>query len=81
MRTEKKPSVGLVGLGYRGKNILRNLHELVPTLVKKGATIGANSTIVCGVTLRFTGDGAECAYCSKRYALEEGAPVTVKEER
>lgn len=29
--------------------------EVVPTLVKKGASIGANATIVCGVTI---GEGA-----------------------
>src|SRR5438874_2429342 len=29
--------------------------EIVPTLVKKGANIGANSTIICGVTI---GEGA-----------------------
>jgi UDP-2-acetamido-3-amino-2,3-dideoxy-glucuronate N-acetyltransferase len=29
----------------------RNMKPIIPTLVKKGASIGANATIVCGVTL------------------------------
>ena len=27
------------------------MNELRPTLVKKGATLGANSTILCGITI------------------------------
>lgn len=36
-------------------------HEFLPTLVRRGATIGANATIVCGITLgaySFIGAGA-----------------------
>jgi len=36
-------------------------NDYIPTLVKKGATIGANATIVCGVTIgenAFVGAGA-----------------------
>ena len=36
-------------------------HEYRPTLVKRGASIGANATIVCGITLgeyAFIGAGA-----------------------
>jgi UDP-2-acetamido-3-amino-2,3-dideoxy-glucuronate N-acetyltransferase len=29
----------------------RSAEELVPTLVRRGATIGANATVVCGVTI------------------------------
>lgn len=37
------------------------MEELRPTLVRRGATLGANSTIVCGVTIgeyAFVGAGA-----------------------
>ncbi len=27
------------------------MNELRPTMVKKGATLGANSTILCGITI------------------------------
>ena len=30
---------------------IRRMDEARPTLVKRGATIGANATIVCGVTI------------------------------
>ncbi len=47
------------------------------TLVKKGATIGANSTIVCGITLGdfcFVGAGAVVIRDVKHYALIVGNP-------
>ena len=51
--------------------------EYAKTLVKKGATIGANSTIVCGVTLGefcFIGAGAVVIRNVKPYALVVGNP-------
>lgn len=48
------------------------------TLVKKGATIGANATIVCGVTLgeySFVGAGAVVTKDVKPYALVVGVPA------
>jgi UDP-2-acetamido-3-amino-2,3-dideoxy-glucuronate N-acetyltransferase len=48
------------------------------TLVKKGATIGANSTIVCGVTLGeycFIGAGAVVTKDVPAYALVVGNPA------
>ncbi len=48
------------------------------TLVKKGATIGANATIVCGVTLGeycFIGAGAVVNREVKPYALMLGVPA------
>jgi len=48
------------------------------TLVKKGATIGANATIVCGVTLGeycFIGAGAVVNRDVKAYALMAGVPA------
>jgi UDP-2-acetamido-3-amino-2,3-dideoxy-glucuronate N-acetyltransferase len=54
----------------------RGLYE--PTLVKKGATIGANSTIVCGITLGqycFIGAGAVVTRDVPPYALVVGNPA------
>lgn len=48
------------------------------TLVKKGATIGANATIVCGVTIgeyAFVGAGAVVTKDVKPYALVVGNPA------
>ena len=36
---------------YNPRAALRKMDQVCPTLVKHGATIGANATIVCGVTL------------------------------
>ncbi len=52
--------------------------EYLPTLVKKGATIGANSTIVCGITLGeycFIGAGAVVTKSVKAYSLVIGNPA------
>src|SRR5260370_39150745 len=53
-------------------------HEYRPTLVKRGATIGANATIVCGVTLgeyTFIGAGAGVTSDVPAYALMVGVPA------
>ena len=56
-------------------------NEFKPTLVKKGATIGANATIVCGVTLGeycFIGAGAVVTKDVKPFALMVGVPARQK---
>jgi UDP-2-acetamido-3-amino-2,3-dideoxy-glucuronate N-acetyltransferase len=53
-------------------------HEYQRTLVKRGATIGANATIVCGVTLgeySFVGAGAVVTRDVAPYALMTGVPA------
>jgi len=53
-------------------------HEYRPTLVKRGASIGANATIVCGSTLgeyAFIGAGAVVARDVPAYALMVGVPA------
>ncbi|HWP02300.1 MAG TPA: acyltransferase [Gemmatimonadaceae bacterium] len=53
-------------------------HEYRRTLVRRGATIGANATIVCGVTLGqycFVGAGAVVTRDVKPYALVVGVPA------
>jgi UDP-2-acetamido-3-amino-2,3-dideoxy-glucuronate N-acetyltransferase len=52
-------------------------HEYQPTLVKRGATLGANSTIVCGHTVgryAFVGAGAVVTKDVPDYALVVGNP-------
>jgi len=53
-------------------------HEFKPTLVEKGASIGANSTIICGVTIgeyAFVGAGAVVTKDVKPFALVMGNPA------
>jgi UDP-2-acetamido-3-amino-2,3-dideoxy-glucuronate N-acetyltransferase len=52
--------------------------QVRPTLVKKGATIGANATVVCGATLgryAFIGAGAVVTRSVKDHALVAGNPA------
>lgn len=52
--------------------------EYRPTLVRRGATIGANATVVCGVTLGeycFIGAGAVITTDVSPYALMLGVPA------
>jgi UDP-2-acetamido-3-amino-2,3-dideoxy-glucuronate N-acetyltransferase len=52
--------------------------EYLPTLVRKGATIGANATIVCGVEIgsfAFIGAGAVVTKSVPAYALVVGNPA------
>ena len=53
-------------------------HEYRKTLVRKGASIGANATIVCGVTLgrySFVAAGAVVTHDVPDYALVVGVPA------
>lgn len=52
-------------------------NEYLPTLVKKGATLGANCTIVCGITIgqfAFIAAGAVVTRDVKNFALIVGIP-------
>ena len=60
---------------------IRRMKELRPTLVRKGSTIGANATIVCGHTLGeycFIGAGAVVTKDVPAYALMAGNPAEQK---
>jgi len=53
-------------------------HAYKPTLVRRGATLGANCTIVCGVTVgrwAFVGAGAVVTRDVPDFALMVGAPA------
>jgi UDP-2-acetamido-3-amino-2,3-dideoxy-glucuronate N-acetyltransferase len=53
-------------------------HEYRATLVRRGASIGANATIVCGVTLgafAFIGAGAVVTADVPAYGLMVGVPA------
>ena len=57
---------------------IRKMDQVKPTRVKKGATIGANATIVCGITLGrycFIGAGAVVNKNVPDFALVVGNPA------
>jgi len=63
---------------YNPRAEIRKMDQVRPTLVKKGATIGANSTIICGLTLGsycFIGAGAMVNNNVLDYALIVGNPA------
>ncbi len=63
---------------YNPRAEIRKMDQVRPTLVKKGATIGANSTIICGLTLGrycFIGAGAVVNKNVFDHALIVGNPA------
>ena len=63
---------------YNPRSLIERKAEYKTTLVKKGATLGANCTIVCGVTIgafAFVGAGAVVNRDVKPYALIVGVPA------
>lgn len=63
---------------YNPRSAVVRKNEYRDTLVKRGATIGANATIVCGVTIgeyAFIGAGAVVNKDVKPYALMVGVPA------
>ena len=63
---------------YNPRAEIRKMDQVRPTLVKKGATIGANATIVCGITIgqySFIGAGSLVNKNVPDYALVVGNPA------
>ena len=63
---------------YNPRSLIERKSEYRATLVKKGATLGANCTIICGVTIgefAFIGSGAVVNVDVKSYALMVGVPA------
>lgn len=63
---------------YNPRSLIERKNEYLDTLVKKGATLGANCTIVCGVTIgkfAFVGAGAVVNKDVPSYALMVGVPA------
>jgi len=66
---------------YNPRGAIRRMGELRPTLVKKGATIGANATIICGITIgnsAFIGTGTVVLTDVPDYVLMVGNPAKQK---
>jgi len=63
---------------YNPRSLIERKDEYKDTLVKKGATLGANCTIVCGVSIgeyAFVGAGSVVNKDVKPYALMVGVPA------
>ena len=63
---------------YNPRSLIERKSEYRATLVKRGVTLGANCTIVCGVTIgdfAFVGAGAVVNKDVKPYALVVGVPA------
>lgn len=63
---------------YNPRSLIERKDQYRNTLVKKGATLGANCTIVCGVTIgeyAFVGAGAVVNKDVPAYALMVGVPA------
>ena len=71
------PSVVFTNV-YNPRSMIDRKNEYLDTLVRRGATLGANSTIVCGVTVgayAFVGAGAVVTKDVPDYALMVGVPA------
>lgn len=63
---------------YNPRSLVSRKEEYLDTLIKEGATLGANSTIVCGVVIgmhAFVGAGAVVNKNVPDYALMVGVPA------
>jgi UDP-2-acetamido-3-amino-2,3-dideoxy-glucuronate N-acetyltransferase len=63
---------------YNPRSLIERKDQYKDTVVKKGATLGANCTIVCGVTIgeyAFVGAGAVVNKDVPAYALMVGVPA------
>lgn len=71
------PSMVFTNVHNPRSHVVRK-HEYRPTIVRRGASIGANATIVCGVEIgcyAFIGAGAVVTRDVPAYALMTGVPA------
>ena len=72
------PSVVFTNV-YNPRSLIERKNEFRDTVIKRGATLGANCTVVCGVTIgdfAFVGAGAVIISDVAAYALVVGVPAT-----
>ncbi len=63
---------------YNPRAFIERKHEFIPTIVRKGSTIGANATIICGTTIgeyAMIGAGAVVKSDVPDYAIVAGVPA------
>jgi UDP-2-acetamido-3-amino-2,3-dideoxy-glucuronate N-acetyltransferase len=63
---------------YNPRSLIERKREYQDTFIKKGASLGANCTIICGITVEkfaFVGAGAVVNKNVPAYALMVGAPA------
>ena len=63
---------------YNPRSLIERKDEYLDTIVKKGATLGANCTVVCGITIgefAFIGAGTVVNKDVKPFALMVGVPA------
>lgn len=63
---------------YNPRSLIERKDQYLNTLVKKGATLGANCTVICGITIgeySFIGAGAVVNKDVPAYALTVGVPA------
>lgn len=63
---------------YNPRSLIERKNQYLDTIVRKGATLGANCTIVCGIEIgayAFIGAGAVVNKDVKAYALMVGVPA------
>jgi UDP-2-acetamido-3-amino-2,3-dideoxy-glucuronate N-acetyltransferase len=66
---------------YNPRSAIRRMDEVRTTLVKKGTSIGANATIICGISIdkyAFIGAGAVVLKDVPDYGLVVGNPAKQK---
>ena len=71
------PSVVFTNV-YNPRSFIERKAEYRPTIVRAGATLGANCTVVCGVSIgeyAFVGAGAVVTRDTPAYALVVGVPA------